>query len=59
MMAYMLEAGVKKEVTAVMRSNYAVFGMNSINTDSIEHGHNIKGRPPTASEQLSSIAHYL
>ncbi|KAI3318877.1 putative 2-dehydropantoate 2-reductase [Xylariaceae sp. AK1471] len=48
MAAYALEAGGKAEVTAVMRSNYAVVEKNGIDIDSIEHGHDIKGWRPTA-----------
>ncbi len=48
--AYALETGGRAEVTAVMRSNYAVVERNGIDINSIEHGHDIKAWRPTASE---------
>ncbi len=50
MAAYALETGGMAEVTAVMRSNYAAVEKHGIDIDSIEHGHDIKGWRPTASE---------
>ncbi|KAI0907760.1 putative 2-dehydropantoate 2-reductase [Ustulina deusta] len=46
--AYALETGGRAEVTAVMRSNYAVVERNGIDINSIEHGHDIKAWRPTA-----------
>ncbi|KAI0449546.1 putative 2-dehydropantoate 2-reductase [Xylaria acuta] len=48
MAAYVLETGGKAEVTAVMRSNYAVVEKHGIDIDSIEHGHDIEGWRPAA-----------
>ncbi|KIW18940.1 hypothetical protein PV08_03229 [Exophiala spinifera] len=45
--AYALETGGKAEVTAVLRSNYAVVSKEGFSIDSIEHGNGIVGWKPT------------
>lgn len=49
MAAYALETGGGAEVTAVLRSNYAVVEEKGFDIDSIEYGRDIKRWRPTYS----------
>lgn len=46
--AYALETGGRAEVTAILRSNYAVVKEHGFTIDSVDHGH-IQGWRPTHS----------
>lgn len=51
MAAYALETGDGAEVTAVLRSNYAVVEEKGFDIDSIEYGRDIRGWRPTHSTE--------